>query len=431
MRSAVLDVGTGLTKAGFSGEEAPRAVFRSCVGEPRPSGAWPSYFGHPTDAAAGDEAHTDRGLLSLEWPVRGGHVVDPARYEALLYYSLYRRLAVVPDVTPVLLLEPADQTRASREQVAEILFESFNAPLLGMLNTATATVCAAGRTTGAVVDSGAGKTMISAVCDGYSLQHSMRPSAIAGDSLTDDLVAFLKARGYPMSVDADWELAERLKKTLCYASVSDEGEGGTAASAYGSDGDSNQQQQQQWQYPGKADGGTCYELPDSERIFLLEAEAGLAERLFNPSSSCCGGEAQRAAAAPPTPTGYSAAILDTSGDGGGGGKSTALGWVGAIQGIIAACSSGSLRAELYGSVVLGGGTTLLRDVERRLQRDLTVGNAAAGIPDTVHVVALPHRAQAAWIGGSVWSSSPAFPTMCLSKVDYYESGPGGVHRNAF
>lgn len=417
MRSAVIDVGTGFTKVGFSGEEAPREVFRSCVGVPRHRGTRATFYGHPTDIVCGDEAFADRGLLALRWAVDKGHIQDYASLENLLYYSMYRRLEVAPDVTPVLMLEPADQARQSREKTAEILFESFNVPLLGTLNAATATAYSTGRTTGLVVDSGAGRTMISAVSDGYALSHMLRPSAIAGNSLTDDLFHFLRGRGYPLSVHTDWELANRLKETLCRASTTS-GDGGELGKNEEEEGGGAPHA---GLYNGKADGGAYYELPDSERVFLLEAETQLAERLFNPHVTLTAGEGTYEA--PPTPTGY-----------GGSSPRKGCGWTDIICGVIEGCSSHTMRAGLYSSVILGGGTTMLRDVERRLQRELTThvrNNAVVGEDIVANVVAFPNRALAAWVGGSVWSCSPTFSGLCLSKADYYEGGAGCVHKHAF
>lgn len=423
MRSAVLDVGTGFTKAGFSGEEAPREVFRSCTGVPRHAGVRATLYGHPSDIVAGDEAFADRGLLELLWPVQKGRVADYAQLERLLYYTLYGRLRLVPDVTPLLMLEPADQTRESREKTAEILFESFNVPLAGTLNTATATVYSTGRTTGLVVDSGAGKTMISAVCDGYTLAHTARPSMIAGNCLTDDLFSFLRSRGYPLSVPTDWELVNEVKETLCHVSTT-----GAEADA----GECKVGDQTETLYPGETDGGAYYQLPDGERIFLLEAETQLAERLFKPSVTLPGAEEAAAYEAPATPTGYSSSNPSMASAR----KGQGSGWADTICDVIAACPSPATRAALYSSVVLGGGTTMLRDVERRLQRELTSrtrSSSETGGDDNVvaKVVAFPNRAQAAWIGGSVWSCSAAFPALCLSKADYYEGGAGSVHKYAF
>ena len=67
----VLDNGSGMCKAGFAGDTAPRAVFPSIVGYPRHSlpGLAPSYVG--------DNALEKRPLLTLNYhPIEHGIVTN-------------------------------------------------------------------------------------------------------------------------------------------------------------------------------------------------------------------------------------------------------------------------------------------------------------------------------------------------------------------
>lgn len=399
LSSVVIDVGSAYTKAGFSGEEAAREVFRSVVGVPRHPGTRATLLGYPSDLVAGDEAHRDQGLLSLRRPVRARHVADWGVYEELLHYTLYQRLQVVPERSPFLLLEPADQTRAERERMAELLFEGASVPMLGLLNTSTATVYSTGRTSGVVIDSGAGQTMTGAVVEGYALAHAMRPSAVAGDYLTDQLLEQLQAHGYPLSAAIDRDLVERVKESRCRVAVD--------------------LAEERERYAARGPTAS-YELPDRERLFLFDGEFMVPEQLFDPSLRAAGLEA------PPTPTG-----LSSSNPGCG---APAMGWAETVAAVVDACPM-DVQEGLYQSIILGGGTSMLPDLERRLQRDV-VNHLKAHMPRhftsaVVKCVAFPERAQAAWLGGSLWACSPAFPHLCLTKADYHENGAAAVHKYAF
>jgi len=62
-KTIIIDNGSGMVKAGFAGEEAPRAVFPSIVGRPKGSSAMQGVM--QKSEYIGDEAMAKRGILNL------------------------------------------------------------------------------------------------------------------------------------------------------------------------------------------------------------------------------------------------------------------------------------------------------------------------------------------------------------------------------
>ena len=87
-----------------------------------------------------------------------------------------------------------------------------------------------------------------------------------------------------------------------------------------------------------------------------------------------------------------------------------------------------IRRDLYGNVVMSGGTTMYPGIADRMQKELT---ALAPTSMKVKIVAPPERKYSVWIGGSILASLSTFQQMWVSKQEYDESGPAIVHRSTF
>ncbi|RAH85142.1 actin-like protein, partial [Aspergillus japonicus CBS 114.51] len=79
---------------------------------------------------------------------------------------IYAKLQVAPEDHPVLLAIATGTSPRGQVEIAQIMFQNFNIPALELVPDAILLAYAAGRTTGAVVNSETPAGLVTAVVDG-------------------------------------------------------------------------------------------------------------------------------------------------------------------------------------------------------------------------------------------------------------------------
>jgi actin-related protein len=367
----VCDNGSGMVKAGFSGDDAPRVVFPSIVGRPK-AGITPAMLGgSPKSNFIGDDAQARRGILTIGYPIEHGIVTNWDDMELIWQHTFYNELRVEPSDSNILLTEAPMNPKANREQMTQIMFETFNASGMYVGIQAVLSLYSAGRTTGVVLDSGDGVTHTVPIYEGFSMPHAVGRIDLAGRDLTEYMSKLLMENGIgQLSSTAGREIVRDIKEKTCYVAEDFDEEMKKA----------NDQSIE-----------TQFELPDMSVVTVKSQRFRCPEALFKPH-------------------------LVGLGD--------ADGYPQLVHKSVSKCDI-DVRKDLLANVVLSGGTTMFPGMAERLTKELKQTGPANLEP---RVIAPPERKYSVWIGGSILSSLTTFQNMWVQKAEYDENGATIVHQ---
>ncbi|KEH28123.1 actin-related protein ARP4 [Medicago truncatula] len=404
----VIDLGSHTCKAGYAGEDAPKAVFPSVVGAI-----------DQMDVDESDDAEKNSGSGESKNNIRNVDG-DKAKGKRKLYVGSqslgYRRdfMEVVSPLKDGIVADwdIVDSIWDHAFRAAELMFEKYKAPALFLAKNAVLTSFASGRATSLVVDCGGGSTTVAPVHDGYVLQKAVATSPIGGEFLTDCLMKSLESKGIAMkprysfrrkeirpgefqTVDLDFPntsesyklysqrvIASDIKECVCRAPDTPYDE-----SAYSN-------------IPT-----TSYELPDGQTIEIGADRFKIPDVLFNPSLAHSIPGMESFAEIAPSVRGLPQMVIDS----------------------INKCDV-DIRRELFSSILLAGGTASMQQLKERLEKDLLEESPQAARVKVLASGNATERRFSVWIGGSILASLGSFQQMWFSKSEYEEHGASYIQR---
>jgi len=196
----VIDIGTSSLRAGYAGDDTPKTVIPTAYGYIEEPDDGPAQNGDG-DVTMGDGA-ADEGAAAVKaakkaklyigqngpsmWregmkvdnPVQNGLIQNFDPIPPLISHALEEVMRCNPSEHPVIVTEPAWNTQANRERMAEIMFEHFNVPAFYISNTSVLNAFAAGKGSAYVIDIGHSTASVTPVIDGFVMRRGLQHSAL-------------------------------------------------------------------------------------------------------------------------------------------------------------------------------------------------------------------------------------------------------------
>jgi len=460
----VLDNGSHAIKAGLAGEKKPSLTLSSVVAESEKGTAEEKQLGRKKKKkkryVCGHQALLQQKELDLklEYPIQRGLVHNMEQTEAL-WMKCFRNYEVRPQETSLLLgLRPLTP-KIDKQKIAQMLFESIGVAGAYVSDHCLLAMYSLGRMNGVVMDIGHETTFATTVLDGQSFVPSTVRCDIGGAHVSRYLAYLLSGKKKSASLGknagvvtkssspssssltsllspqalytydkikekhcfvAD-NFSNELKKASIYTASSSHsssssssvssssttrkialiggGGGGGGGGGSGATGGGPQQQQQQ-----------SFRLPDGRQISvggsieLCQAP----EALFVPS------------------------LLKPLGEVGLGGLEEDDGGYGIsrlLEMSIQKCPR-AVRNELYQSMLVCGGPSMLPGMQRRLQKEMiaVMPQSISSSSSKFRLHLPPHRRHSTFLGGSILASLPLFNQIKMKRSEYAECGPSLVDR---
>ncbi|CAG8728766.1 14506_t:CDS:2, partial [Gigaspora margarita] len=400
----VLDVGSCWTRAGYAGEDTPKAVFPTSYGYIAEAETAVPNIDEDTimknadsDAPKGESSNSAfaentlskkekgkyiigdaevaawRSNMEIKNPLVDGLVQDWDALEKIWDHALDKRLQVDPTEHPLFVTEAAWNTREIREKLTEIAFEKYQVLAFYVAKNPVLSAFATGRPTAVVLDCGHSTTSCVPVVDGYVLKKGIYKQPVAGEFLSEQIMQQFQKLN--INVEPHYLIA---KKTVVEADQ-------PAIVVYRDRPNTTESYHKYMQM-----------FPDGFNTSFGVQRFDVPEILFNPPKFIM---------QPDRPS------FDTK---------SMLGVPQMICNSVSACDV-DVRPLLLNNIILTGGTTLLPGFADRVNYELSM--MLHGMKIKLHAPGNTiERKCSSWLGGSILASLGTFHQLWISRKEYDDQG---------
>ncbi|KAF5102548.1 hypothetical protein D0Z03_000397 [Geotrichum reessii] len=403
--------------------------------------------------------HLPRNGTEIKNPMsKDGIVEDWDAMEQLWDYIFDKQLSVETAEHPLLLTEQTWNTTENRRKAMELAFEKHHFPAFYMIKSPVASLFAAGKGSGLVVDIGHNVTSVTPIVDGLPLYKSSRRSRFAGIYLSNQVRNLVEktqgltlnprytiAKKYTTVMGADPRfdprkldfkvsesyhtlqqnrIIDEFKEALAQVSdtpfTKEMGETAIRRPFEYPDGSSREYGTERFEVAEALFNPKKYALPDQptedEPAIVYEPKI-ISEGVASEAAAAANhaGKDGSTSAPEPIPLYMYADTRPIPA------FSNTLGLSQLIVDSINACDV-DIRANLANNIVITGGTSQVQGLTDRINSDLSL--AMAGVKIRLYAPGnYVERNYSSWVGGSIISSLGTFHQLWISKKEYDEVGP--------
>jgi centractin len=377
----IIDIGSGIIKAGISGQDSPKTIFQNYIGEPKYLKVLRSFTKDNQEMQEqyiGSDCTKYLGILKLRYPVKNG-IFENEQDILTVFKYIFQKLEIDNEEIrehPILITEPLLNPYSNREKIASALFENLSAPAIFFGSQPILSLFSTSNTNGIILESGEGVTQSCVVYEGYSIPNSFIRNNYGGRDVTEYFKILLKRQGYNFNTSSEFEIVRKMKEEICFTAINSTSNNPLSNMSNNIEISNNKNKNEI--------SGNTYNLPDGNSIKIGEEKSLAPEILFNPS------------------------IIG----------SEFLSFQEMIVTSINKCDI-DIRKSLYSNVLISGGNTLFKGIQEKFHTEIKY-LAPKNMKVKVHTP--NNRLFCCWTGGNVISTLEIFKKMWVSREEWMEKG---------
>lgn len=215
----IVDNGTSMMKAGYSGDDAPRCVFPSTIGYKN----YLYFLQYRSDNEFIGSVEEFEKTLKIEKVFSKGKIINFDHYEALLNHTFYNELRIDPKENALVSSETTGTEARERHKKTQIIFEKFDFPGFYLSNDNVAALVCHGKTTGTVLNVGYEHSSCTPIYECEVLSHAVNFGEIGGIHISNYLDHLLKKHNlYFKDPYLRMETVNKIKEKICSISVGED-----------------------------------------------------------------------------------------------------------------------------------------------------------------------------------------------------------------